>query len=170
MRGAERGCQTNQRSPPLDQRQRIPRLTYRDQLGYRHPIRAPAGESARNRDEFLAHRFGLRRDDEFGTRSYAPLPHGQGRNLVAPGVRAQRAGVVVVARDPITQDAANSRETPRAHARRHELARDATNDHRRHGTPDLALPDVFRLVDEFHIGFEAGQGTTITAAKWCRRR
>jgi serine/threonine-protein kinase RsbT len=62
----------------------------------------------------------------------------------------QRAGVVIVARDPIT--------------------RDVTNDRRRGDTPDLALPDVFRLVDEFHIGFEADEGTTITATKWCRRR
>jgi serine/threonine-protein kinase RsbT len=34
---------------------------------------------------------------------------------------------------------------------------------------DLALPDVYRLVDEFHIDSEAGYGTTITATKWCRR-
>jgi serine/threonine-protein kinase RsbT len=62
----------------------------------------------------------------------------------------RRTGVIIVARDPI--------------------ARDGVNDHRGQGTPGLALPDVFRLVDEFHIGFEAGQGTTITATKWCRRR
>jgi serine/threonine-protein kinase RsbT len=62
----------------------------------------------------------------------------------------QRVGVIIVARDPI--------------------ARDAANDCRSGGTPALALPDVFRLVDDFHIGFEAGQGTTITATKWCRRR
>lgn len=35
---------------------------------------------------------------------------------------------------------------------------------------DHALPDVFRLVDEFDIASEAGRGTTIRAAKWCRRR
>lgn len=61
----------------------------------------------------------------------------------------QRAGVVIVARDPIARDGMNERGR---------------------GSSDLALPDVFRLVDEFHIGFEAGQGTTITATKWCRRR
>jgi serine/threonine-protein kinase RsbT len=61
----------------------------------------------------------------------------------------QRDGVVIVARDPIARDGMNER------GRR---------------PSDTALPDVFRLVDEFHIGFEAGQGTTITATKWCRRR
>jgi serine/threonine-protein kinase RsbT len=34
---------------------------------------------------------------------------------------------------------------------------------------DPRLPEVFRLVDEFDVASEAGRGTTIRAAKWCRR-
>jgi anti-sigma regulatory factor (Ser/Thr protein kinase) len=62
----------------------------------------------------------------------------------------QRTGVVIVAREPFT--------------------RDGTSDGHRRDISDPTLPDVYRLVDEFHIGSEAGQGTTITATKWCRRR
>jgi serine/threonine-protein kinase RsbT len=32
------------------------------------------------------------------------------------------------------------------------------------------LPAVFRLVDEFDVASDAGRGTTIRAAKWCRRQ
>jgi serine/threonine-protein kinase RsbT len=35
---------------------------------------------------------------------------------------------------------------------------------------DPKLPEVFRLVDEFDVASEAGRGTTIRAAKWCRRQ
>jgi serine/threonine-protein kinase RsbT len=62
----------------------------------------------------------------------------------------ERTGVVIVARDPVAHDGW------------------------RHGhrapVPDLELPDVCRLVDEFDIASDAGRGTTIRATKWCRRR
>ncbi len=61
----------------------------------------------------------------------------------------ERAGVVIVARDPMASDGAAS--------------------HRAKAT-QFTLPDVGRLVDEFDIASEAGQGTTIRATKWCRRR
>jgi serine/threonine-protein kinase RsbT len=62
----------------------------------------------------------------------------------------KRSGVVIVARDPITCD----------------VAREG----RRLVVSDFALPDVCRLVDEFDIASEVGQGTTIRATKWRRRR
>jgi len=34
---------------------------------------------------------------------------------------------------------------------------------------NVEMPDVFRLVDEFDVVSDAGRGTTIRAAKWCRR-
>ena len=61
-----------------------------------------------------------------------------------------RAGVVIVARDPV------------ARARRHNGQRTAV--------ADLNLPEVFRLVDEFDVASDAGRGTTIRATKWCRQR
>lgn len=60
----------------------------------------------------------------------------------------RRTGVVIVARDPSIGDARDSRSQ---------------------GISERALPAVDRLVDEFHIGGEAGCGTTITATKWCSR-
>jgi serine/threonine-protein kinase RsbT len=61
----------------------------------------------------------------------------------------ERAGVVIVARDPMASDGATS--------------------HRARPTY-VTLPDVCRLVDEFEIASEAGQGTTIRATKWRRSR
>jgi serine/threonine-protein kinase RsbT len=61
----------------------------------------------------------------------------------------ERAGVVIVARDPVARD--RRRNGQRAAA-------------------DLNLPEVFRLVDEFDVASDAGRGTTIRAAKWCRQR
>jgi serine/threonine-protein kinase RsbT len=61
-----------------------------------------------------------------------------------------RSGMVIVAHDPIAC----------------EVAREG----RRLAFSDLALPDVYRLVDEFDVASEAGQGTTIRATKWRRRR
>ena len=62
----------------------------------------------------------------------------------------ERSGVVIVARYP--------------------AAYDAWRDGRRAIASDLKLPDVFRLVDEFDVVSDAGQGTTIRATKWCRRQ
>lgn len=62
----------------------------------------------------------------------------------------ERAGVVIVARDPVAHDGwQNGQSTAAA---------------------DLKLPDVFRLVDEFDVVSDIGRGTTIRATKWCRRR
>ena len=61
----------------------------------------------------------------------------------------RRTGVVIVARDPSIGEGAR--------------------DSRSQDIAELALPAVDRLVDEFHIGGEAGCGTTITATKWCSR-
>jgi serine/threonine-protein kinase RsbT len=61
----------------------------------------------------------------------------------------ERSGVVIVARDPMVSDGATS--------------------YRAMAT-QFTLPDVCRLVDEFDIVSEAGQGTTIRATKWRRRR
>ncbi len=61
----------------------------------------------------------------------------------------RRAGVLIVARDLIAR-------------------RDAS-DGRPRDISDLALPEVSRLVDEFHIASDCRRGTTITATKWCRR-
>ena len=68
-----------------------------------------------------------------------------------------RVGVVIVARDPCIRDWTDG--THRTFA----------------GTPyaftiHRDLPDVYRLVDEFDIATEAGQGTTIRAIKWRRQR
>lgn len=62
----------------------------------------------------------------------------------------ERVGVVIVARDP---------GSPGGRVNGQRAAR-----------PDLKLPDVFRLVDEFDVASDAGRGTTIRATKWCRRR
>ncbi len=61
----------------------------------------------------------------------------------------ERSGVVIVARDPVASDRATSHRAKATH---------------------FTLPDVGRLVDEFDIASEAGQGTTIRATKWRRRR
>lgn len=60
-----------------------------------------------------------------------------------------RAGVVIVARDPVVHEGWRSGQRVVA--------------------ADLKLPDVFRLVDEFDVAADAGRGTTIRATKWCRR-
>jgi serine/threonine-protein kinase RsbT len=60
-----------------------------------------------------------------------------------------RVGLVVVARDP--------------------CMRDWTDGTHRAFTIHRDLPDVYRLVDEFDISTEAGQGTTIRAIKWRRQ-
>ena len=62
----------------------------------------------------------------------------------------ERSGVVIMARDPIVHDGWNDGHDP--------------------SNSDFALPNVCRLVDEFDVASEAGHGTTIRAAKWCRRR
>ena len=59
-----------------------------------------------------------------------------------------RVGVVIVARDP---------------------AATAWQHGQRPNKPELKLPDVFRLVDEFDVASDAARGTTIRATKWCRR-
>ncbi len=56
-----------------------------------------------------------------------------------------RAGVVIMARDPIAHD------------------------EWRDGQP-AKLPAVFRLVDEFDVVSNASRGTTVRATKWCRTR
>jgi serine/threonine-protein kinase RsbT len=61
----------------------------------------------------------------------------------------ERSGVVIVARDPVASDGVTGHRTNAAH---------------------FTLPDVCRLVDEFDIASDAGQGTTIRATKWRRRR
>ena len=60
-----------------------------------------------------------------------------------------RAGVVIVARDPVARDR-------RVNGQR--------------AVADANLPEVFRLVDEFDVASDAGRGTTIRATKWCRQR
>jgi serine/threonine-protein kinase RsbT len=62
----------------------------------------------------------------------------------------ERVGVVIVARDP---------GVPGGWLNGQRAAR-----------PELKLPDVFRLVDEFDVASDARRGTTIRATKWCRRR
>jgi serine/threonine-protein kinase RsbT len=59
---------------------------------------------------------------------------------------SKRTGVVIVAWNPNGRDSGRCRSIS-----------------------DLALPEVYRLVDEFHIDSQKGEGTTITATKWCRR-
>jgi serine/threonine-protein kinase RsbT len=59
----------------------------------------------------------------------------------------ERSGVVIVARDPIAPDGVTGHRAP---------------------LTDFTLPDVCRLVDEFDIASEAGQGTTIRPMKWRR--
>jgi anti-sigma regulatory factor (Ser/Thr protein kinase) len=63
----------------------------------------------------------------------------------------ERSGVVIVARDPVNSS--------RAAVDRHAPSRLGPE-----------LPDLIRLVDELQVTTEKGQGTTIRATKWCRRR
>jgi serine/threonine-protein kinase RsbT len=59
-----------------------------------------------------------------------------------------RAGLAIVAQDAVMQDGWC---------------------HSRAIASDLTLPEVSRLVDEFHVVSDVGRGTTIRATKWCRR-
>jgi serine/threonine-protein kinase RsbT len=62
----------------------------------------------------------------------------------------ERVGVVIVARDPVANGTGPGGPLT--------------------ASPELKLPEVSRLVDEFAVASEAGRGTTIRATKWCRRR
>jgi serine/threonine-protein kinase RsbT len=60
-----------------------------------------------------------------------------------------KSGVVILARDPVTRGRAAG--GPPA-----EL------------TAQIAVSNVFRLVDEFDVAFDATRGTTVRAARWRR--
>lgn len=88
----------------------------------------------------------------------ALLSHsGRGEIRVSTVEDDGRVGVVIVARDPCMRDwTAGTHRTVAGTPHAFTIHRD--------------LPDVYRLVDEFDIATEAGQGTTIRATKWRRQR
>ena len=77
---------------------------------------------------------------------------GRGEMVMSPIQETHRYGLVIVASD----QGSGIREIDAALERGHTSTRSL----------GLGLPGARRLMDEFHVETEAGQGTTVTMTKW----